>query len=70
MFPTLFFQTDWLEEGNQSLGAASFENGNETTYEVPYEQMPAWEEDENGEIDWQALADAIDELRERAIQKV
>lgn len=70
MFPTLFFQTDWLEEGNQSLGAASFENGNESVYEVPYDQMPKWEEDENGEVDWQALADAVSDLRDQAIQHV
>ena len=70
MFPTLFFQTDWVEEGNQSLGAASFENGNESTFEVPYEMMPEWKEDENGDVDWQEFQDAIDDLRQMAIESV
>jgi len=70
MFPTLTFQTDWVEEGMQSIGAASFENGNVSAHVVPDELFPEWEEDENGEIDWQAQHDAIGELREQAISKV
>jgi len=70
MFPTLFFQTDWLEEGMQSLSAASFANGTESVYEVAYDQMPAWSEDDDGNVDWQEYQDAIDELREQAIQQV
>jgi hypothetical protein len=70
MFPTLTFQTDWVEEGMQSIGAASFENGNTSAHVVPDELFPEWEEDENGEIDWDALHDAIGELRRQAIERV
>ena len=70
MFPTLTFQTDWVEEGMQSIGAASFENGNVSTYDVPEADFPEWDEDENGETDWQAMADAIDQLRDVAVSSV
>jgi hypothetical protein len=65
MFPTLTFQTDWVEEGMQSLGAASFTNGHDCVYEVPYEQMPVWEEDED-----ESYHEAIETIREDAIQRV
>jgi len=70
LFPTLTFQTDWVEEGLQSIGAASYQDGRESIYDVPEADFPSWEEDENGEIDWDALHDAIGELREQAISKV
>ena len=70
LFPTLTFQTDWVEEGVQSIGAASYQDGRESIYDVPESDFPSWEEDENGEIDWDALHDAIGELREQAISKV
>jgi hypothetical protein len=70
MFPTLTFQTDWVEEGMQSIGAASFQNGNESIYDVPESDFPSWEEDEDGETDWQEMADAIDQLRDIAIASV
>lgn len=70
MYPTLIFQTDWVEEGMQSIGAASFENGNESIYDVPEDDFPSWEEGEDGEIDWQAMADAVDQLRDIAIANV
>ena len=70
LFPTLTFQTDWVEEGLQSIGAASYQDGRESVYDVPEEDFPSWEEDENGEIDWQAQQDAVSDLREKAIEKV
>lgn len=70
LFPTLTFQTDWVEEGVQSIGAASFENGRTSVYDVPESDFPSWEQDEDGEIDWQAMADAISDLREKAIERV
>lgn len=70
LFPTLTFQTDWVEEGLQSIGAASYQDGRESVYDVPESDFPSWEEDENGEIDWQAQHDAVGELREQAISKV
>jgi hypothetical protein len=70
MFPTLVFQTDWVEEGIGFIGAASFENGIGTVYDLPESDVPQPEEDENGEVDWQAHADAIGEAREQAIASV
>ena len=70
MFPTLTFQTDWVEEGMQSIGAASFHDGNDCFYEVPEADFPSWEEDEDGEVDWQALDDAVDRLRDIAASAV
>lgn len=70
MFPALMFQTDWVEEGMQSIGAASYQDGQESIYDVPESDFPSWEEDEDGETDWQAMADAVDQLREIAIANV
>jgi hypothetical protein len=70
LFPTLTFQTDWVEEGVQSIGAASYQDGRESIYDVPESDFPSWEEDENGEIDWQSLHDAVGELRQQAIERV
>jgi hypothetical protein len=71
MFPTLVFRTDWTEEGNQSIGAASFENGSTCVYEVGYNDLPSWEdfETEDG-VDYQAYVDAIDIVRQGAIERV
>jgi hypothetical protein len=70
LFPTLTFQTDWVEEGLQSIGAASYQDGRESVYDVPESDFPSWEEGEDGEIDWQAQQDAVSDLREKAIQNV
>jgi hypothetical protein len=70
LFPTLAFQTDWVEEGMQSIGAASFQNGNGSVHDVPDSDFPSLESDENGEEDWQAWSDAISDLREKAVKQV
>jgi len=70
LFPTLTFQTDWVEEGMQSIGAASFQNGNGSVHDVPDSDFPSLESDENGEEDWQAWSDAISDLREKAVEQV
>jgi hypothetical protein len=70
MFPTLTFQTDWVEEGWGFIGAASFQNGIGTVYDLPESDVPQPEEDENGEVDWQAHADALGKAREQAIASV
>jgi hypothetical protein len=70
LFPTLTFQTDWVEEGWGFIGAAFFQNGIGTVYDLPESDVPQPEEDENGEVDWQAHADALDEAREQAIANV
>ena len=70
LFPTLAFQTDWVEEGMQSIGAASFQNGDGSVYDVPDSDFPSLESDENGEEDWQAWLDAVSDLREKAVEKV
>jgi len=70
LFPTLAFQTDWVEEGMQSIGAASFQNGNGSVHDVPDSDFPSLESDENGEEDWQAWSDAISDLREKAVEQV
>ena len=70
LFPTLTFQTDWLEEGMQFIGAASFQNGSASIYDVPESDWPELEKDENGEDDWQSWQDAVNDVREKAIQNV
>jgi hypothetical protein len=70
LFPTLTFQTDWVEEGLQSIGAASYQDGRESIYDVPEADFPSWEEDKDGETDPQEMADAIDQLRDIAIANV
>jgi hypothetical protein len=68
LFPTLAFQTDWIEEGMQSVGAASFQNGNGSVYDVPDSDFPSLESE--GEEDWQAWIDAVNDLREKAVEQV
>ena len=70
LFPTLTFQTDYLEEGMQFIGAASFQNGSASIYDVPESDWPELEQDENGEDDWQSWQDAVNDVREKAIAKV
>ena len=70
LFPTLTFQTDYIEEGMQFIGAASFQNGNASIYDVPESDWPELGLDEDGEEDWQSWQDAVCELREKAIEKV
>ena len=70
LFPTLTFQTDYLEEGMQFIGAASFQNGSASIYDVPESDWPELEKDENGEDDWQSWQDAVNDVREKAIQNV
>lgn len=69
LFPTLQFQSDWVEEGNQSLGAALHENGNEQFVAAPYEAMPEYNDFVDGDdVDWQAYQDAVDDLLQSCIE--
>ena len=70
LFPTLTFQTDYVEEGMQYIGAASFQNGNGSVYDVPESDWPELGKDEDSEEDWQAWIDAVNDLREKAIEQV
>jgi hypothetical protein len=70
LFPTLTFQTDWIEEGMQSMGAACFQDGQESIYDVPESDWPELGQDEDGKEDWQSWQDAVCELREKAIERV
>lgn len=70
LFPTLTFQTDYIEEGMQFIGAASFENGRSSVYDVPESDWPELGQDEDGEDDWQSWQDAVSDLREKAIAQV